>query len=379
MLSKTFCPLSGRRDDPTRQQRQSDHARGGPRPGWMRTTITRGLEDSPDVTALINGMTLGLRHEAPNDIEDPFQQTGTLHLFAVAGLHVGIIAQLLWILACSCAFRAWPRRRLSFLVSFFSRDHRSSCPSLRAAIMAAFLVGGIFFDRPVLALNSLAGAALLILASTQTSFLLPGFNFLSPWSGRFLSGRTAFFASCCDRPKPIRFSPQPDQPIAAILRTQLPPGRGRGFGFRRGLGRFSASHRLVFLPRHTDLAHRESHGGTDRILRFGAGLMSLLAAIFSPALSLVFNNANWSLAQMILRLVQVFAQLPGGHAYVERPHWPTQARAELPCLMPARAPQCICAQEGRIGFSTPGVLVITGTSCAIICIHAALIDSMVSF
>ena len=35
---------------------------------------------------------------------------------------------------------------------------------------------------------------------------------------------------------------------------------------------------------------------------------------------------------MILRLVQVFAQLPGGHAYVERPHWPTEARAEFTVL-----------------------------------------------
>ena len=35
---------------------------------------------------------------------------------------------------------------------------------------------------------------------------------------------------------------------------------------------------------------------------------------------------------MILRLVQIFAQLPDGHAYVERPHWPTQARAELTVL-----------------------------------------------
>jgi len=52
---------------------------------WMRGTLTHGLEDSPDVAGLINGMALGLRHETPDDIEEPFQQTGTLHLFAVAG------------------------------------------------------------------------------------------------------------------------------------------------------------------------------------------------------------------------------------------------------------------------------------------------------
>ena len=144
---------------------------------WMRTTITRGLEDSPDVTALINGMTLGLRHEAPNDIEDPFQQTGTLHLFAVAGLHVGIIAQLLWILA---SLLRLPRTAAAALIIpclfFYSAITGLHVPSLRAAIMAAFLVGGIFFDRPVLALNSLAGAALLILAFDTNQLFTSGFQ-----------------------------------------------------------------------------------------------------------------------------------------------------------------------------------------------------------
>ncbi|MGI8431560.1 MAG: ComEC/Rec2 family competence protein [Chthoniobacterales bacterium] len=64
--------------------------------------MTRRLEDSPEVCALINGMALGLRHETPDDIEERFQQTGTLHLFAVAGLHVGNIAQLHWILLRLC-------------------------------------------------------------------------------------------------------------------------------------------------------------------------------------------------------------------------------------------------------------------------------------
>ena len=66
---------------------------------WLQKVLSRGLEDSPDARALITGMVLGLRHQTPEDIEEPFQQTGTLHLFAVAGLHVGIVAQLLWIVA----------------------------------------------------------------------------------------------------------------------------------------------------------------------------------------------------------------------------------------------------------------------------------------
>ena len=63
---------------------------------WMQSVICRRLDDSPEVQNFLGGIALGLRHQTPEDIEEPFQQTGTLHLFAVAGLHVGIVARLLW-------------------------------------------------------------------------------------------------------------------------------------------------------------------------------------------------------------------------------------------------------------------------------------------
>jgi len=67
--------------------------------GWMQNALCRGLEDAPEVQNFLSGIVLGLRHQTPEDIEEPFQQTGTLHLFAVAGLHVGIVAALLWMVA----------------------------------------------------------------------------------------------------------------------------------------------------------------------------------------------------------------------------------------------------------------------------------------
>jgi competence protein ComEC len=66
---------------------------------WLQRAICSGLDDSPDVQNFLGGIALGLRHQTHDDIEEPFQQTGTLHLFAVAGLHVGIVARLLWTLA----------------------------------------------------------------------------------------------------------------------------------------------------------------------------------------------------------------------------------------------------------------------------------------
>src|SRR5262249_6925046 len=66
---------------------------------WMQNVLCRDLDDAPEVKSFLSGIVLGIRHETPEDIEEPFQQTGTVHLFAVAGLHVGIVAALLWVLA----------------------------------------------------------------------------------------------------------------------------------------------------------------------------------------------------------------------------------------------------------------------------------------
>src|SRR5438128_12351816 len=39
---------------------------------WIQNVLCRGLDDSPEVQNFISGITLGLRHQAPEDIEEPF-------------------------------------------------------------------------------------------------------------------------------------------------------------------------------------------------------------------------------------------------------------------------------------------------------------------
>jgi len=301
---------------------------------WMRATLTRGLDDSPEVAALINGMALGLRHETPDDIEEPFQQTGTLHLFAVAGLHVGIVAQLLWILALLLRL---PRPAAAALIIpclfFYSAITGFHVSSLRAATMAAVLLGGIFFDRPVLALNSLGGAALLILAVDPNQLFSSGFQLSFAVVGTIL-----VLADPISR-RLIRLN-EPDPFLPRVL---LGPGQ-RLFqhGYSWGARATSVSAAawigsLLLIIWYFYLITPISLLANLIVVPIAfcvlaVGLTSLVAAPFSASLSLVFNNANWSLAKIILGLVHVFAGLPEGHIYVERPHWPTGARAEITVL-----------------------------------------------
>ena len=301
---------------------------------WMQSTLTRGLDDSPDVGALICGMALGLRHETPNDIEEPFQQTGTLHLFAVAGLHVGIIAQLLWIVALLLRL---PRTAAAALIIpclfFYSAITGLHVSSVRAATMAAVLLGGIFFGRRVLALNSLAAAALLILAWDTNQLFASGFQLSFAVVGAILVLQGWIFRNLHRLGETDPFLPR------SLVRRSRRFFQRCYFWIARGVSVSAAAWTgsILLILWYFYLITPISLVANLTVVPIAfcilaVGMMSLLAAPFSSALSLIFNNANWSLSRIVLGLVHVFAQLPSGHVYVERPHWPTGAQAEITVL-----------------------------------------------
>src|SRR5262249_8054887 len=112
--------------------------------GWMQNALCRDLENAPEVRSFLSGIVLALRHQTPEDIEEPFQQTGTLHLFAVAGLHVGIIGALLWMLATTVARlpRKWTTATIIPLLFFYAAVTGLHVSSVRAAVMSSILLGG---------------------------------------------------------------------------------------------------------------------------------------------------------------------------------------------------------------------------------------------
>src|SRR5437762_814815 len=144
---------------------------------WMQQALCRGLEDAPEVQNFLSGIVLGLRHQTPEDIEEPFQQTGTLHLFAVAGLHVGIVAALLWMVATVARLtRTSAAAFIIPLLLFYAAVTGLHISSVRAAVMSSVLLGGFFFDRKVFVLNSLAAAAFFLLCWDPNELFSTGFQ-----------------------------------------------------------------------------------------------------------------------------------------------------------------------------------------------------------
>lgn len=298
---------------------------------WLNATLGRGLEDSPDVQALISGMVLGLRHQTPDDIEEPFQQTGTLHLFAVAGLHVGIIAQLLWIVATVArVHRKWAIAFIVPALLFYATLTGLHTSSVRAALMSAVLLAGFFAERKVFALNSLAAAATLILCWDTNELFSIGFQL------SFAVVTTiVLLADPAFRWLIRKFSHDPFLPRSLFSRSRRFVAnlswwfaRGASVSFAAWIGSLPLMLWYYHLVSPISLLANLAVVPIAFLVLAG-GLMSIIFAPISAMVSIIFNNANWFFARVMFALVHLFAQFPAGHIYLERPHWPARYDAEI--------------------------------------------------
>jgi ComEC/Rec2-related protein len=301
---------------------------------WMQSAICRGLDDSPPAQNFLSGIVLGLRHQTPEDIEEPFQQTGTLHLFAVAGLHVGIVARLLWILAMVARLsRKWATIVIVPLLLFYAAITGLHVSSIRAAVMTSILLGGFFFERKVFALNSLAAAAFFLLSWNTNEFFSTGFQL----SFAVVGGIILLADPLSGWLRPIG-APDPFLPRRLVSGFRRLIGVGYEWICRGGsvsLAAWLGSLPLILWYFH--LVTPSSLFANVLVVPIAffilaIALLSLVVAPIVAGLSLIFNNANWSLATAVIAFVQWFAQMPGSHYYVAEPDWPKKLVAKVTVL-----------------------------------------------
>ena len=301
---------------------------------WMQRVLCRSLDDSPDVQNFISGIVLGLRHQTREDIEEPFQQTGTLHLFAVAGLHVGIVASLLWIVSVVAQLpRKFAAALIIPLLLFYAAVTGLHVSSVRAAVMASILTGGLFFERSVFALNSLAAAAFVLLAWNSNELFSTGFQLSFAVVGAIillaeplttLAGRWTAADPFLPRSLLGRW-----RRISIVTLEWL--FRGSAVSLAAWIGS------LLLLLWYFHLLTPISLLANLAVVPIAffilaIALLSILTAPLSSWLSIVFNNANWLLARIVLVLVHWFAQAPGSHYYISSGQLLANSRCRITVL-----------------------------------------------
>jgi len=301
---------------------------------WMQNALCRGLEDSPEVQSFLSGIVLGLRHQTPEDIEEPFQQTGTLHLFAVAGLHVGIVAALLWMVATIARLSRRSAAALIIpLLFFYAAVTGLHVSSMRAAVMSSILLGGFFFDRKVFVLNSLAAAAVFLLCWDTNELFSTGFQLSFAVVGAIILLADPLSTLLLRWSAPDPFLPRtlvrgPRRWIHASFDWLC---RGSSVS----LAAWAGSLPLILWYFHLVTPISLFANLVVVPIAFfilAIALLSLCSAPLLPWVAVIFNNANWALATLVIGIVHLFAQIPGGHFYVQLPHWPEKLVVKITVL-----------------------------------------------
>ena len=288
---------------------------------WAQATLARGLPRHDEPFRLLLSMTLGWRAGVTQEIYEPFMRSGTMHIFAISGLHIAFIAGIL--VALLRVLRI-PRAGCGWVVIPFLWCYTAATgwqPSaIRSTIMMSVIIGGWALRRPSNLLNSLSAAAFLILlweprqmfgASFQLSFLVVlSIALLLPpierVRDRLLQFDPLLPAECIPRWRHQmqtalrRLSVSAATSLAAWLGSM--PLIACYFHL---LSPVTLMANLVILPLSS--------------LALASAMGSLLCGPWLPGVSVLFNHSAWFWMACMVRLSQWATLLPSAFLYVRRP------------------------------------------------------------
>lgn len=260
--------------------------------------LETGIEERPVQTAILKALVLGYRNDIPDMTMDMFRRTGALHIFAISGLHVGIVGLLLVIVLKSAGIpRDWFGVCLLPLLFVYVVATGMKASALRAMVMAGvFLLAPLFRRKPDIP-NSVAFAALLLLALNPAELQSAGFVF---------SFVVVVFIVMV---------------FAAVPSHLMRGGWLRSYGLSLVITSLAAS--LASMPMTAYYFGRFSPiallGNLAVVpLTFCIVLTGWLSVLI-PAASSVFNHAALVFIDLMLQSVAWLDQLPGSSFVVDRP------------------------------------------------------------
>ena len=172
---RTLCRLDVRHPDCIRTIRGNSNSLSSWL-GWLRdgglSQLDRyvGRTQSPLAGALL----LGARDRLDYDRVEQFFHTGTIHLLAISGLHVGILAWAFFFWANRTSSRRTILLLLMVCTLIYCHLTGLRAPVLRAATLVELICISSFFRRKFSALNALAAAAILVLLIRPGAVAIPG-------------------------------------------------------------------------------------------------------------------------------------------------------------------------------------------------------------
>lgn len=290
---------------------------------WMRTTLEANIND-PAASNLIIAMVLGDTSTLPGDVEEEFRGTGTYHLFSVSGLHVGMLAVLLWTIFRICRMGRRSSAALIIpLLFFYTLMTGLNAASVRSAIMGGIVLAGFLANRKPVLFNNLCAAAFLILLANTNQIFDAGFqlSFTVVASIILFAEPLAIWLK-----RPFHHDPfLPEVLLTTLQRLYFTSGRELAALVSVSVAAWAGSFFLIVAYFHMISLTTLPANLVAVPVSFGimsVSMLSLISGIFSPWIATIFNQTNWLLAKILLWLIHLFASFPGSFFYVKTPEFP---------------------------------------------------------
>jgi competence protein ComEC len=247
----------------------------------------------PTSAALLGGLLLGERTALPLEIDDAFRRAGVYHVLAVSGFNVALLAASVFgLLTALRAGRRAAAVAAMTAVAAFAAVVGGEPSVLRAAIMGVLILGAVVLERDTSVLNSLALAALIVLALRPADLRDPGFQL-------------SFVATAG-----IALAPLPRNPLLGALAVSL-------------------AAQLAVLP--IALAHFNQVSTIGVLANLAVVPLAAVATVLGlggVALGAVAEgagalllNAVWPVLLALRGVVQIAAAVPGAVVHLPAPHW----------------------------------------------------------
>lgn len=273
----------------------------------------------PEQAGLASAVLLGNREQLTVSRRELFLLTGTVHLLAISGLHVGILAGVFFFF-----FRIGLIRRETCLwativfVCFYAWLVEFRAPVSRATILIALLCVGRLKGQPILSFNWLAAAACLVLLINPSDLFQIGPQL------SFLAVATISFG------RQWIFWPLPSDPIKRLIANTRPFHVRTVYWLGRQMRAAFLVSGLIWLVAMPIVAYRFNLVAPVALLVNPLLLLPIAVALYSglgvlsfgwfsaPLASLCGSICGWSLG-LIEQMIALANALPFSHSWTAGP------------------------------------------------------------
>jgi competence protein ComEC len=245
---------------------------------------------SGETLNLLLGITLGEREAISDRVKRAFSDTGTIHVLAISGLHVGIIGFILFALLRTLQIPFNLALIMTNIVllgyAYLTGLHP---PVIRATIMSLSVSIGLLLEREIDLINVLAIAGLLLLLLSPTSLFDVGaqLSFAATFSIIFFVNRFQILLPVLGKRSIIgRWFLLP---LGVSISAQLGVAPILAYHFHI-ISVLSILANVILIPLVG--------------VAIALGLSSVFASLISLSLAQIFGSANWLVLSAILRIVE---------------------------------------------------------------------------